>query len=146
MSTKRANAPHVETCGVRFPLRTSDADALLIPVASTISDSLTVASPGRISRANSSGSWTVPGLALSHSASARLRAAMAAPRLPRISGVCAGSAAMQVSQRTWRGFVTAPPQQDGRLSGRTLPRSAPRGPLAGFDLASLHDRLCRPGP
>src|ERR1700728_334328 len=40
----------------------------------------------------------------------RLRAAMAAPRRPRNSGVWPGSAAMHVSHRTWRWFVTGPPQ------------------------------------
>lgn len=43
-----ARVPHVDTCGVHFPRRTSEAEALLIPVASTISESFTVASLGRI--------------------------------------------------------------------------------------------------
>jgi hypothetical protein len=41
---------------VNFPARTCEANALLIPVASTIADSLTVASLGGMSRANNSGS------------------------------------------------------------------------------------------
>jgi hypothetical protein len=39
-----------------------------------------------------------------------LRAAMAAPCRPLISGACAGSAFMHDSRPTWRGSVTAPPQ------------------------------------
>jgi hypothetical protein len=35
---------------------------------------------------------------------------MAAPRRPLIAGECVGSAEMQTSHRTWRWFVTAPPQ------------------------------------
>jgi hypothetical protein len=55
-STNLASAAHVETCGVHFPRRTSDAYALEHPAASAISESLTPASLGRISRQNSSGS------------------------------------------------------------------------------------------
>jgi hypothetical protein len=50
-----------------------------------------------------------------------LRAAMAAPRRPLISGVEAGSAAMHASQRTWRGLVTAPPHSGPRRRERCSP-------------------------
>ena len=101
------SAAQVETCGVHVPRLMSLADALQQPAASAISESFTLASLGRILRRDSSGSKTAPGLALSHSASARFRAAMAAPRRTLISGECARSAARQASQRTWRGLVTA---------------------------------------
>ena len=56
MPTNSASAAHIETCGVHFPRLMSDADALQQPAASAISESFTLASPGRISRRNSSGS------------------------------------------------------------------------------------------
>jgi hypothetical protein len=52
----RASAAHVETCGVHFPRRMSDAYAFEQPVASTIAESFTSASLGRMPRRNSSGS------------------------------------------------------------------------------------------
>jgi hypothetical protein len=42
----------------------SDADAFEQPIALTISESFTLASLGRISRRNNSGSQTVPGIGL----------------------------------------------------------------------------------
>jgi hypothetical protein len=68
-----------------------DADALEHPAAAMISVSGTDPSLGRISRRNSSGSWTAPGFTLSHSDCARLRAAMAAPHRLLISGACPSS-------------------------------------------------------
>ena len=62
--------------------------------------------------------------------------------LRRVSGDAGVTANVaRVGDRT-AAVWAAPQRQDGRLSGRTLPGSAPRGPLAGFDLAGLHDRLC----
>jgi len=51
-----ASARHVDTCGVRFPRRISDADAFEQTAASMISDNFTVASLGRMSLRNNSGS------------------------------------------------------------------------------------------
>ena len=64
----------------------------------------------------SPGSKTASGWGASHSFSACVRAAMAAPRRPRNSGVCRGSAAIHLSQRRCRWFVTCPPQS-GQLHG-----------------------------
>ena len=64
--------PVTSTCVTSSsPRRISDADAFEQPAASAISESFTLVSPGRISRQNCSGSWTVPGLALSPLHSAR---------------------------------------------------------------------------
>jgi hypothetical protein len=71
--------PHVDTYGVHFPRRMSEADAFEQPDASAISASFTPARLGRISRRNSS---ALSGLALSHSESACLRAAIG--QLPTI--------------------------------------------------------------
>jgi hypothetical protein len=68
------SAPHVDTCDVHFPRLMSDADALEHPAAAMISASGTLPSLGTISRRNNSRSQTAPGLALSHSDTARLRA------------------------------------------------------------------------
>jgi hypothetical protein len=50
-----ASAGHIDTWGVHFPRRTSDAGPLLIPVASRMSLSFTVWSFGRMSRRKISG-------------------------------------------------------------------------------------------
>ncbi len=86
MPTSPLSALHVEMCGVYFPARTYDAYPFEMPATSMISDRRTPWSPGRISRRNRSGSKTASGWVSSHSRSARLRAAMVAPR--RAVAVC----------------------------------------------------------
>jgi hypothetical protein len=53
VETSLASAAHVETCGVRFPLRMSDADAFEQLAVLANSPSLTMVSFGKISGRNS---------------------------------------------------------------------------------------------